>query len=268
MQFLKKNYEKILLGIVLAGLVVIAVFLLFLVANEKERLNTMRIGIISRSVKPLPPPEGLIQAVEEFIKRADSPMALDLTSTNKLFNPVRWQKAADGHIFPNPKGSELEKVEILKITPLYLTITLDQINASESGTRYAIALEQQTITKVSQRRRMNYYSPGDKKDLIVLREVRGPTNNPTALILELTDTGEQVSVAKDKPFQRVDGYTADLKYVPDNKPPFVGRRANDPVTGKITIAGTDYNIVAIGKDDVVLSEPSGKKTTIKYNSAP
>ena len=49
MQFLKKNYEKILLGLVLFGLVGTVVFLLFYVANEKQAQEERRTKIINRS---------------------------------------------------------------------------------------------------------------------------------------------------------------------------------------------------------------------------
>ena len=36
------------------------------------------------------------------------------------------------------------------------------------------------------------------------------------LVLKLADTGQTIQLSKDKPFRRVDGYTADLKYDPEN----------------------------------------------------
>ena len=49
--------------------------------------------------------------------------------------------------------------------------------------------------------------------------MEGSLDNPAQLqlILQLTDTGERVTLSKDKPFRRVDGYTADLKYDPEGK---------------------------------------------------
>jgi len=85
-----------------------------------------------------------------------------------------------------------------------------------------------------------------------------PTD-PTAVELKLMDTGETVTLTKDKPFLRVDGYMADLFYPPANRK-WTGRRVGDV----IPIEKETYNIVAITKDEVVLSARSGKKTSLKY----
>ena len=99
------------------------------------------------------------------------------------------------------------------------------------------------------------------KDLFTLNSIKGDPLNPDSVELTLTDTGEKVVVTKDKPFQRVDGYTADLKYPPENKnfPP--GRR----VGALLTFNGENYNIVAIDAGDVILSSQTNqKRTTLRY----
>jgi hypothetical protein len=271
MQFIKKNYEKVLLGLVLLGLVAVAVFLLFLVANERQAQEDRRNKIITRTIKPLPPPD--LGQTEALLKRVEQTAVWNFSdNTNKLFNPVRWQKAADGRVFKNPVGSDLQRVEITKISELYLIISLDSVTMSESGARYGIGIEQQAATRANLRgRRAFYVSKGDKreygekKDTFTLREVNGPPENPTQLDLELSDSENKlVAVSKEKPFKRVDGYTADLRFVPENRL-FLNRRVGD----RIIIAGEEYNIVAITKNEVVLSAKSNqKKWTITYNAAP
>src|ERR1051326_7121706 len=92
MQFIKKNYEKVLLGLVLIGLVAVAVFLLFVVANEKQRLTDLSNSISSTRVQPLTPPD--LSRSEDALKRSGIAVAFNLSdNTHKLFNPVRWQKA-------------------------------------------------------------------------------------------------------------------------------------------------------------------------------
>src|SRR5215831_12762933 len=101
MQFIKKNYEKILLGLVLVGLVAVALFSIFLVSSERQKQEDRRTQILIRPVTPLPPPD--LSTNEASLKRAQSPMTLSLSdNTHKLFNPVRWQKASDGHLIKNP----------------------------------------------------------------------------------------------------------------------------------------------------------------------
>jgi hypothetical protein len=262
MQFLKKNYEKILLGLVLLGLVVAVAFLPFLVAHDKQSLDDLRTSILTFPVKPLPPPD--LGRYETALKLAASRPVLDLSSTNKLFNPVRWLKGPGGPV-RMPAGEELKQLEITKITPLYLVVSLDSVNALDSGTRYVVVVEQQAASRPNQRNRHPYYvSVGDKKDMFNVVKVDGPAENPT-LILELTDSTEheQISIAKGKDFRRVDGYTADLNYPPENKN-FSNRRVND----RLVMAAEEYNIVAINQNEVVLSAQNRKKYTIRSDAAP
>jgi len=271
MQFIKKNYEKVLLGLVLLGLVAVAVFLLFLVSGEKQAQEDRRNKIINRPVKPLPAIDAT--PTEALLKRGETPLVLNFSdNVHKLFNPVRWQKTADGRLLKNPVGTDVQKLEITKITPLYFTVSLESVNPSESGPRYVIVIEQQAADKASFRgKRSNYVSKGDKKEYgesketFTLRDVIGPAENPTQVILEMSDMDDKtISISKDKPYRRIDGYMADLKFTPENRN-FPNRRVGD----KITVAGEDYNIVAIAENEVVLSAKSNqKKWTIKYNAAP
>jgi hypothetical protein len=259
MEFLKKNYEKVLLCLVLTGLVVAVVFLLFLVASEKQQLEDRRNKIINRTPPPLPALD--LGPTEALLKRAGSPTVLDLAATNKLFNPDRWQKTADGRLIKMPVGKEVQRVEVTRITPLYLIVVLDSVSVSDLGPRYVIGVEQQTALRP--RKQQFYTSLGEKKQFFVLREVQGPPENPTALILEMNDTGEKISIARDKPFRRVDGYMADLKYPPESRT-FLNRR----VGATIFFGGVEYNVVAISPDEIVLSAPNQKKWIVKPGTAP
>ncbi len=262
MQFVKKHYEKILLGLVLIGLVAAVISLVFIVQNEKEQLEQARTKIIAQKVKPKPVLE--LTQYNDSIKQASTPLTLDLSSTNKLFNPVRWLKGSDGKLIKVPAGSELERLEVTRRTTLYLTISLESVTSSDSGTRYGIIVEQPSAANPSKRRKSYFVSVGEKKDMFALLSIKGPPENPTALTLELNDTNDQISVAKGNPYKRVDGYLVDLKYSPENKF-FANRRIGD----KISIAGEEYTIANITENEVVLSARSnGKKYTIRYNAAP
>src|ERR1039457_3334672 len=174
MQFLKKNYEKILLGLVLVGLVVAVVFLLFLVSSEKQRLEELRNSIINRPVKPLEAP--VLTAQEGLIQRATLPVVLDLSTTNRLVNPLRWQKSANGQPFISESGPGFKILQVIKSTPLYFTISLDSVTLSDSGARYAIGVDQQAGAKPKGKRQF-YVSVGEKKEPFILREAKGPADN-------------------------------------------------------------------------------------------
>jgi hypothetical protein len=72
-----------------------------------------------------------------------------------------------------------------------------------------------------------------------------------------------VSLSKDRPYKRVDGYTAELKYLPENR--ILGvKRAGD----NLIVEGETNNVVEISSNLVVLSDSSGTRKTISYQSAP
>jgi hypothetical protein len=269
MDFIKKHYEKVLLGLVLVGLVVAAVFLLIMVSAERDSLEEARNNILKRPVKPLK--ELDLSHAEAVLANLQSPRSLDFSSTNKLFNPVRWKRTADGQLRKEQSGSEIEKqVEIARITQLYLRITLDDVRPSDSGTRYGIGIQQETAASPIQRRKRPavYASKDDKKDAFTLSDVKGPADDPE-VILTLSDSGEHISISKDKPFTRVDGHAADLNFGPEKRSfpnkRYVGIGTLAETT--VSFGGVPYKIVAIGANEVILSAPSEKKYTIKLNAA-
>jgi hypothetical protein len=103
----------------------------------------------------------------------------------------------------------------------------------------------------------------------VLKEIRGAPTDPQALVFELNESSEPIVVTKDTPFRRIEGYTADLRFPPENRS-FSNRRAEDPGPyGRIFVAGEEYNIVAIpNPNEVVLSAKSNKKKYTIRSAAP
>jgi hypothetical protein len=119
-------------------------------------------------------------------------------------------------------------------------------------------------TPAGRNKKQSYCKVGDKTDVFTLREVKGKPEDPSQAILVLNDTGDTVVLSKEQPFRRVDGYMADLVYKPENRT-WPGKR----VGNSIAFNNEDYNIVAITKNEVVLSAKSNqKKWTVTYNAAP
>jgi hypothetical protein len=90
-----------------------------------------------------------------------------------------------------------------------------------------------------------------------LRQVNGPPDNPTGLVLELTDGGDAVVISRDKPFQRVDGYAVDLKYDLEKKT-WSNQRVGSE---QLRFGNENYIIVAITKTEVVVLAKSNQKKT-------
>ena len=259
MDFIKKNWEKVLLGVVLVGLAVAVAFLPLKIASEKDSMEEIRKTLLPK-VKPLEPVD--LAGAEESLKRSATPLVLDFSTGHRLFNPVLWQKTPDGNKIKVQSGKEIgpDALVVAKTTPLFTIVSLDNVVTNETGAaRYAIGLERQAAEKATDRRkRQSYVSTDSKSDAFTLISVKGPAASPAELLLELADTGEKVVVTKAAPYKRVDGHLAEMKYPPENRtwPP---RRVGE----KLTFAGGDYNIVAIGETEVVVSAGSGKKTTVR-----
>jgi hypothetical protein len=255
MDFLKKHYEKILLGVVLLGLVGAMVFLPFMILHDRNQLDDTRNSIIRHPVKALAPLE--LVAESNIMQRLQQPCRLDLESTNRLFNPIQWQKAVDGSLLKIASGNEVgpAAVTVTRIAPLYFILTLDSVQTNQFGARYIVGVERQAEPVAWRRaKRQHYASLNEKNDAFTITAVQGPPADPTQLILQLTDSGETVSLSKSKPYRRVDAYMADVKYGPEGRS-WDAQRVNDD----LKFAGDDYIIVAINQNEVVLSAKSNQK---------
>ncbi len=264
MDFLKKHYEKILLGFVLLVLVAAVSYLPFKVASDKQALEEKRQRLIPRSVKPLTNLD--LTMPENILKRVASPTLVSFGPPNKLFNPMPWQKKPDDTLVPATSVGA-NAASVTNIVPLYLRITLDNITVSDAGAKYVIGIERQAASTSAQRNKKQAYcklNDKDKDNTFQLVDVKGKPEDPDQLILQLSDTGEKAVITKDQPFKRVDGYMADINYDPENH-----KWTKQRVGARISFNYEDYNIVAITQNEVVLSAKSnGKKWTIKYNAAP
>lgn len=249
MDFLKKHYEKIVLSAALLCLAIAAAWLPAKIRQGREDLQ--------KTIVNLPQPKVLkpvdLSTNELALKRLQNPPTVELSGAHNLFNPVTWKINPDGSFIKIVREG-VDALVVTKIEPLYLQLSFDRV----TGTGYWIEMIRQ-----SSRRTRVYVKPGEKKDLFTLKEVKGPPDNPEELILEL-DGGETVSISKDKPFRRIEAYSADLRYTPDSKN-FPNQKVNDI----IPIGGESYKIIAISENEVRVSATStDKRTSIFWKGAP
>jgi hypothetical protein len=256
MQFLKKNYEKILLGVVVLATLGIVAFLPILVSREKQNLDAMENVVIPPHPKPLEPLD--LSREDKFLNRSKAPVVLDLSSPYKVFNPVRYQLKADGTLLWNPAGTEIEKLVVTKITPLMETYSLASVTATAGlATHYGIGIKHDgAATTTGRNMKTTYAAMNQTTNNFTVIAAEGPEEDPTSVKLKLTDTGEVVTITKDKPFQRAEAYMADLSYPPENKT-FPNRRKTD--TSNICFAGECYKIIDIEQAEVVLLQLSNQK---------
>ncbi|HEX9047816.1 MAG TPA: hypothetical protein VF988_12385 [Verrucomicrobiae bacterium] len=260
MDFLKKHYEKLLLGVMLAGLIGVLVFMLFYIASDKASMAAKRDSLTNPHVKPLANLD--MTAEDNAMARVKARYDLDLETTNKLLNPMEWQKAMDGSLIPKATKTGLQMAVVTNITPLYLVVTFDSVVTNELGATYIIKVERQAAPVAAKRRAMPHYAAvGDKpNDAFQLLEAKGPKENPDGLVLKLMDTGDVVTISKDKPYRRVDGYVASFTYPPEGKV-FKAKRVGD----KALLGGVDYAVVEVSQDEVTLEDQSNhKKTSLRF----
>jgi hypothetical protein len=269
MDFLKKHYEKLILGIVLVGLAGAVAFLPFKISKERQDLEDLTHTIIKRKIPPLTNLDLTIQ--ENALKRMGVPALVDFSTSNKLFNPMTWMQTKDTppRLLRKDQAGPVATV-ITNITPLYLKLSLEGVNlsADSNSASYVIGITKEASPKTSERtKKTTYCRINEKKDKegFILVQANGPLDNPTNVVLELLDTGEKVTLtkeSKDVPYKRIDGYAADISYPPEHLPPWKNRRVGD----MLRFNNEEYKIVAINPNELVLSANSNqKKWTIKAN---
>ena len=258
MDFLKKNYEKVLLGLVLLGLTVAVAFLPIELKQTRDKIEDAANKVLNPIVKPLP--DLVTKNEDEVLHRVQTPFKLDFTSQHNLFNPVLWQQTADHRLITIQSGNELGAgaLTVTAINPLYLKLTYKAPTANG----YFVTVEDQAAPIGKQSPHDTIVSKDSKGDYSLV-DSKGPPDKPTELDLEVKETGETITLVPDHPYRRVDGYSADLKYPPENGWVRNGQRVNAP----LVFGGARYKIVAITQSNVVVSAQSNdKKTTITFNS--
>jgi hypothetical protein len=270
MEFIKRNYEKIILSLVLLGLVGALAFMPVVIYYDQQQVT----DIVTKVTHPKPVPlEDLnLSRQQAVLDRLQSPYKLDLSTTNKLFNPMEWRKDKNGVPIKILTGNEVGPgaAVVTKITPLYFIITLNSVDTNGVAANYTVNIEDQSAVIPSQRHKRSHMvskvepvvpdkGVTGKNEGFTLVAVKGPPENPDQLVLKLADTGATNSLSKSQPFRRVDGYSADLKYVAGGEN---YSRAGQRVGDHLAFAGDDYNIIAIDKNEVILLAQSNQKKYI------
>ncbi len=207
-------------------------------------------------------------AYQAVLQRLTASVHLDLSAPHKLFNPMPWQKLPNGRLVKMDANSVGPRAVIItKLNKLNFELTLDSVLVEDSVPKFLIGIKREAAPNLKDRAKTTRYCKvGEKNDLFFVKGIGGPPDNPTNVVLVLNDTGEEAVLSTDKstPFRRVNGYTADLKYGPENRILGINRRANTPPP--LTFNGESYDIVAIKKNEVTLQAKSNqKKWSIPYN---
>src|SRR5581483_11702271 len=229
MEFLKKHYEKILLSVVLLGLGGAALWLPGAIDEAKQQLEVQ----IEQKVQNHPVTDLDLSQPKAALERLKNPAPVVLSGEHNLFNPVTWKYRRDGSIFKILVEGP-EALVVSNIHALYTSISYDR----PSGSGYYFGLQVHSAKKGEV-----YIKVGDSNKKAIpfkLTGIQGAPEAPDSFDIELTDTQENVKVSKAQPFQRVDGYSVDLIYPPDNQ-----TMNNKHVNEYITFGGEGYKIIYI-----------------------
>jgi len=263
MEQLKQHYEKAILGLAMLALVYVAYGVL---TDNSEEAIAEQVQARERpddnDKKPMP--QMVMTDYHATLARLEKAETLNLSNPHNLFNPVQWRVTRQGTTLKVELGNEIGAgaIELSETRPLYLKIEYRGTTGTAPNTRYRFAVTREAAEIKKKRLRMTttaQLNDKDTRDLFTLIKIVGAPADPTAFELQLADNAGNVTVEKGKLFQRIDGYTATLKYAPNNK-----TYANKRVRDKLFFADDGHNIVAIGKREVVLSTAStSKRTTIR-----
>src|SRR5581483_1317207 len=215
MGFIKKHYEKIILSVVLLALVGVLFLMLIVIMADKSKMEDAKRALIGGGKAVQLAPLDLSRQ-DEVVDRLKQTPSWDFTETNKLFNPVLWQRDK-GKItkVENSKTVGPHAVTIVRIMPLYFVISLDSVDTNTVTPRYQVSVEHQAAAMAAMRRKVPHYvGVGESvKNTFKLDKIQGPAADPTELSVVLPDGTTNV-VKKTEPFRRVEGYAADLRYDP------------------------------------------------------
>jgi hypothetical protein len=258
MEFLKKHYEKLILSVVLLGLAAVAATLPMKVNQEKTKEEERKNSLINPKITPFPPVNlATNQAVLEKVK---SPIHFDIAGKHNLFNPVPWVQKPNGEVIKVKTGNEvgIGALEVTAINPLHQVISFDEVNpvtGANGATDYKYTVTMIKEGSGGKQSRAMAVGSSDRS-IGTLKGIQGSPDSPTGLLLVLPDKTE-ITLAKDKPFSKIIGYSADLRceFPPLNKK---GAKVGDPV-----VLGEPFTIKTIDKDTVVFEAKSNKKTIPK-----
>lgn len=252
-----QHYEKLILSVMLLLLAGAVWVLMQETQHEADKLAEWKKTISKSKVNPVNPVD--LSANAALRQRAQASSGAVWVGTNNLFNPVKWQQTPGGGVIKVQSGKEVgvEALVITGIRPLHFTATLENVSSNgcyavftnETALRRSVKQPVFLVPSVLDKTNRFYDYGALTNRAFATRAMKGSPEDPE-WTLELLDTGERLTITQAKPFVKVEGYEADLKYPPGNKL-FPKLRVSPAFN--IRLEGEDYKVVAINKTEVVLS---------------
>jgi len=252
----RQHYEKLILIIALIVLGGAVWYHYMENESQKEKIKELFTDVKRKPAKGVRPADLTNYAVA--LTKLQNPPPLDFGLPHYLLNPVKWKKSSQGlikEITGTESGPDL--LEITSIIPLNFVIAFERT----AGPGYWINVTNEVVPVGGGNRRIAQFATLNSTNtkVFILREVKGAPEDPAELVLELKESGERVTISKEKPFMRAEAWQADLRYPLENKT-FLKQR----VGAQLTFGGEDYKIVTINQNEIIFLLPNDKKLAKPY----
>lgn len=267
MEFIKKHYEKIIMSVVLLCLLGAAVWLPKMIKDAQDQIN-QKAGSEPANT-PWKATDFTVQS--NALTALKVPFSVQLSGGtppeyHNLFNPVTWKLATTNATPGGPPQNVYIKVYlegpealvVKDVRPLYMTVAFDRA----AGTGYYFYFQKQSGKKNNVYLHVKDTAKVAGQPVFTLVGIKGTPEDPTEFQIQMLDTQEMITVTKQLPFQKVDGYVSDMTYPPEPNLQLKNKRVGDT----FTLDGETYKVIAISQNAVrVQATSNDKQTTIMWN---
>lgn len=258
MDFIKKHYEKVVLSVVLVAVALTVLFLTIQVGGVKTEIEEQKQAKAVKKGASYPVLN--LSTQQMVVARTAQKLRVVLDGPHNTFNPGTWEKSGDGVRRKQGKAG-LGGLTVTRLIPLNLVITYRGAVGLAENPRYQFAVAREFEKQPGRRQPVvSSLNAGAKDNVLSIVEVRGPKEDPTEIVCELVETRERFVLSRTKDFRKTYGFAADLRA--DGKD-YPAKRIDDT----LLLSGVNYKIVAIGKDELVVSAPNQVRTIISVASA-
>lgn len=266
MDFLKKHYEKILLGLVLVVVMFLALQIPSAISAAKRDQDERERKIKNQATNAVVPVD--VGPMQKSVQNLNSPVPTKFAEpAHNILNPVLWKKGARGEWvkIPTPEDA-IRRLAIKEITPLRLTVLFEkELKFSADTHRMKITITDESLVPRVRRRpqsREPKVKEGESNDLFKVIAVSGSADNPSEIKIELRKGAKQITLKRGETFSEVVAHEADLEYAPENK------TFNDIlVGGTISFNDERYKVIAItGSAVTIEGQTTPKRYTIEASA--
>lgn len=266
MEFLKNHYEKLILSVVLLLLTAAAASMPFVISKNKQDIEDKLKS--PRFAGPSEYEPRSLTELEQKLRSLEGDVSLRLSGEHNLVNPVGWRQRPDRSLYREDQLEPDKALQVDSIEPLYLRADFKRATGQGLTVKYdfGIAIEASDKSAYrSERRRSMEQNQTYSDHPFVLKDIEGDPQSPSRLTLVVTDTNERVFVYPGQPYERLDGYKANLTITQ----PTERSESNKYVGDQIVIDRRKYKIVAIGKTEVTVEAADTKeRTTVSLRTNP